>query len=129
MHLNVDHVSRNCPKFKPCFYCKGMHNSAICNNKKDNQRKTATIDSYTNYAFSFSSIRLPITDIVLEDSQKKQEVRVAALFQQSLQRAYVTQGVKNILQLAPIYEEKISISTFENKECESKTLEKVSVHL
>lgn len=106
-----------------------MHNSAICNNKKDNQRKTATIDSYTNYAFSFSSIRLPITDIVLEDSQKKQEVRVAALFQQSLQRAYVTQGVKNILQLAPIYAEKISISTFENKECESKTLEKVSVHL
>ena len=33
--LNVDHVGRNCTKSKSCFYCKGMHNSAICHNKKD----------------------------------------------------------------------------------------------
>ena len=33
LYLNVDHVSRNCPKWKPCFYCKGMYNSAICKSK------------------------------------------------------------------------------------------------
>ena len=38
--LNVDHVSRNCTKSKPCFYCKGMHNSVACHNKKDKRSKT-----------------------------------------------------------------------------------------
>ena len=40
----------------------------------------------------------------------------------------MTQRVKSILQLAPICTERISISTFGNKERESKNLEKVSVH-
>lgn len=35
LRLNVDHVSCNCPKSKFCFYCKGVHNLSICNNKKD----------------------------------------------------------------------------------------------
>lgn len=37
--------------------------------------------------------------------------------------------MKNILQLALICTERISISKFGSKECESKNLEKVSVHL
>ena len=31
--LNVDHLGCNCPKSKPCFYCKGMHHSSIWNKK------------------------------------------------------------------------------------------------
>ena len=100
--LNVDRVSRNCTKSKPCFYIKGMHNSAICHNKKDKRDKTAAIDSSTNYASSFSSVILPTTEILLENPLNKQEVRVTVLFDQSSQRTYVTQRVKNILQLVPI---------------------------
>ena len=100
--MNVDRVSRNCTKSKPCFYIKGMHNSAICHNKKDKRDKTAAIDSSTNYASSFSSVILPTTEILLENPLNKQEVRVTALFDQSSQRTYVTQRVKNILQLVPI---------------------------
>ena len=72
--LNVDHVSRSCTKSKSCFYCKGMHNSAICRNKKDKRDKTATIDSSTNYASSFSSVYLPTAEILLENPLNKHEV-------------------------------------------------------
>ena len=72
--LNVDHVSRSCTKSKSCFYCKGMHNSAICRNKKDKRDKTATIDSSTNYASSFSSVLLPTAEILLENPLNKHEV-------------------------------------------------------
>ena len=41
----------------------------------------------------------------------------------------MTQRVKNILQLSLICTERISFSTFGNKECEFKNLEKVPVHL
>ena len=41
----------------------------------------------------------------------------------------MTQRVENTLQLAPICTERTSISTFGNKECESKNLEKIPVHL
>ena len=39
----------------------------------------------------FSAILLPTTEIVLENSLNKQEIRVTALFDQSSQRTYVTQ--------------------------------------
>ena len=65
----------------------------------------------------------------MENPLNKHEVLVTALFDQGSQRTYVTQRVKNILQLAPKCTERISISTFGNKECESKNSENVSVHL
>ena len=126
--LRVDHVSRNCPKSKECFFCKGMHNSAICTNR-NNRGKTNQNETTTNYASNFSSILLPTADIILENPLTKKEVRVKALFDQGSQRTYVTQRVKNVLQLAPICTEKIKISTFGSKKCDSDELEKVSVHL
>ena len=127
--LNVDHENGSCPESKPCFYCKAMHNLAICNNKRDKRGKTATIDSTTNYASNFSSILLPTTKILLENLLNKQEVRVTALFNKVSKRVYMIQRVKHILHLLLICTERISISTFGNKECESKILEKVSVQL
>ena len=65
----------------------------------------------------------------MENLLNKQEVCVSALSDQGSRRTYVTQRVKNILQLAPICTERITISTFGNKECESKNFENLSVHL
>ena len=32
--LNQSHTSRNCSKTKTSYYCKGLHNSAICAKRK-----------------------------------------------------------------------------------------------
>ena len=37
--LNQSHISRNCSETKTCYYCKGLHNSAICTKKKDSPEK------------------------------------------------------------------------------------------
>ena len=68
-----------------------MHNSAICHNKEDKHGKTSTIDSFTNYVSSFSSIVLPNAEILLENPLNKQENRVTALFDQGSQGTCVAQ--------------------------------------
>ena len=61
--LNVDHVSRNCTKSKSCFYCKGMHNSAICHNNKFGNKKC-------------KSKNLERVSVHLKNSKEKFEVEV-----------------------------------------------------
>lgn len=81
------------------------------------------------YLLSFLIFYSPTTEIILKKLLNKQEIRVTAPFDQGSERTYVNQRVKNILQLSPICTERISISTFGNRECESKNLEKNSVYL
>ena len=39
--LKEDNKIRNCKRMKGCFYCKGLHNFAICSerDKKDDKKK------------------------------------------------------------------------------------------
>ena len=60
--LKPDHLSRNCTKTKPCYYCKGTHNSDICNDRNKQGNQTPT-----NCASHVSSILLQTVDIILEN--------------------------------------------------------------
>ena len=87
--LKPGHNRKKCHKTKPCFYCKCIHNSAICSNreilKTKQETKTGTPTS-TNYASN-----------VLENPVNKKQVRTKVLFDQGLKRSYVTQRIMNIL--------------------------------
>lgn len=48
-----------------------MHNSATCNNKKDESGKIVTNDTSKNYASSFYYILLPTAETLLKNSLKK----------------------------------------------------------
>ena len=46
LYLKSSHVSQNCPKKKICYYRKGMHKSAVCENKsKQGKSKNKASDS------------------------------------------------------------------------------------
>ena len=64
--LGQGHVSRNCQKSKRCFYCKGWHNSAICENKitKNNVTENSEINSSTNYSANSSFVLLQTAEII-----------------------------------------------------------------
>ena len=119
-------VSRNCSKKKTCYYCKGMHNSAICENKSkqvktksevsDSDIKNVTGETSTNCSLNLALILLQTPEIVLENPFNKKEVRLKALLDQCSQCSYLSQRIKRILDLAPISKENISISTFEKSE-------------
>ena len=46
--LNQSSIGRNCSKTKTCYYCKGLHNSAICTKKKDSLEKLGNPTDETN---------------------------------------------------------------------------------
>ena len=52
MCLKTDHISRNCQKTKPCFYCKKLHNSAIYSEKTSSENSKVS----RNYASNISSV-------------------------------------------------------------------------
>ena len=81
--LKPDHSSRNCGKTKPCFYCKGMHYSAICNNREISKTKQETkkeTPTSTNHASNFLSVLLQTADILLGNPVNQKHVRNKVLF-------------------------------------------------
>ena len=59
----------------------------------------------------------------------KKKVRVKALLDQESPRSYLSQRIKSILDIASIFKENISISTFEKWNSKQSTLEKVCFNL
>ena len=53
--LKEDHKIRDCKSKKGCFYCKGLHNSAICSEreKKDNENKEHSPSRTTNNSATY----------------------------------------------------------------------------
>ena len=82
--LKPDNLSRNCAKTKLCYYCKRMHNSAICNDRNKQGKQTST-----NCASNASSILLQTADIVLENLNNKKQVETKVLLDQGSQKSYV----------------------------------------
>ena len=110
--LGSGHLSRNCVKKKTCYYCKGMHSSAICYNKinstkteeKEKNETETEIDkneTAANCSSSISSILLQTAEIIVENPLNKKEVRVKILFDQGSQGCHITKRIKNILDLKP----------------------------
>ena len=83
-------MSRNSSKIKTCYYCKGIRNSAVCENKSKQGKSKSEIgdsdnkngktgETSTNYFSNLASVLLQTAEIVLENPLNKKEVRVKAL--------------------------------------------------
>ena len=125
--LGEGHISRNCQKSKRCFCCKGLRNSAICENKitKNNMAENSDIISSTNYSANSSCVLLQTAEIILVNMVNKREIKVKTLFDEGPRRSYITERVKSFLKLIPTSHEYMSISAFRNKTPEKKELQKV----
>ena len=76
-------MSRNCSKKKTSYYCKGIHKSAVCENRSkqgnskseisDFDNKNETGETSTNCSSNLASILLQTAEIVLENPVKKTE--------------------------------------------------------
>ena len=125
MCLKIDHVSRNCQKTKPCFYCKKLHNSAFCSDKTSSQNSKVS----RSYTSNISSVLLQAEDLVIENPLNKNQVKVKCLFDQGAQMNFLTERIKHALNLKTISKEKTSINAFSSKKFEKTELEKVCIDL
>ena len=106
MCLKTGHISRNCQKTKNCFYCKKLHNSAICSDKTSSKNNKVS----TNYASNISSVILQTADLVIENPLNKNQVKLKYLFDQGPQMSFLTERIKHALNLKTIFKEKTSIN-------------------
>ena len=84
--LKSSHVSRNCQKKKTCYYRKGVHNSAVCENNSeqgkskskasDSDNKNETGEASTNCPSNLASILLQTEETVLENPLNKAKIKV-----------------------------------------------------
>ena len=123
--LKGDHTSQNCKKSKACFYCKCLHNSAICNKRQPKDKE----DSSTNLVSNYSQILLQTVLLSLENPKTRKEVKIKALLDPGSQRTYVTDKVKRILNLEVETKEQMSINIFGDKNSKEEVLERVSLNI
>ena len=75
--MKENHKSRNFPKTKKCFYCKGLHNSAI-RNKWQKVENPNPITTNVHHAQTNVSVLLQTAEITLG------EVKIKALFEKNV---------------------------------------------
>lgn len=153
--LKDGHKVSECPKSKPCFYCKGLHNSAICTQsaKGDSSRGKPTPDFVTTshvqasegdsqhqerdgdsqndvtttHAKGNSAVLLQTADVLLKNTNNNRELKIKALFDSGSQRTYITERARNFLDLPTEKTETININTFGSKQATSSIVKNVNV--
>ena len=89
--LKEGHLSRNCQTKRTCYYCKGFHNSSVCETRAT-QRLPGNPQS-TNLVNNKYFVLLQTADVILFNDFIKKEVRIKALFDGGSQRSYVSKCI------------------------------------
>ena len=132
--LKEDHKIRDCKSKKGCFYCKGLHNSAICSEreKKDDKNKEDSPSRTTNNSATCHvqnqltpAVLLQTAAVILENPDTKQQVKLKVLLDAGSQRTYISERIRKFLNLSTEAVEDVNISTFGNSQTLSKSIDLV----
>ena len=126
------HNSRDCKKSRTCFYCNGVHNSAIClrrvkkEDSHDIPNNRHSQSTTGNHVQQNSCVLLQTADVTLRnENNASRDVRVKMMLDSGSQRTYVSERVKNILNLSTKGTEQLELSTFGNNKTSSQTASNV----
>ena len=89
--MGQDDISRNCQKSKRYFYSKGLHNSAISENKITKKYMTENSEISKLTSANFYCASLQTAEIILVNLVNKREIIAKTLFDQGSQRNYITE--------------------------------------
>ena len=138
--LKTNHKIQDCDKKKlrACFYCKRLHNSAICpqrsggspkNNQDTPQSQTLNCNVHESSPKIKANVFLQTADVIVENPLNSKQVKVKVLFDSGSQRTYVSDRIKNFLNITPERSENVNISTFGNTNSDIKTVDIVKLNL
>ncbi|VDM95700.1 unnamed protein product [Onchocerca ochengi] len=129
--LRTGHATNNCNKRKPlCFYCKNIHNTALCPSKY--KEATQTVESNEeNEEIEPTTITNSITEKGLQQGKRilllykeinvvnpnypKNQQKALALFDIGVQLSFISKGLANRLRLLKTDEKELKIASFGNK--------------
>ena len=141
--LKGNHQVKNCKKSKSCYYCKGLHNSAICFQKdkkgdspklaeeiKQDEKTGSTENSHGCHVQSnVSFVMLQTAVVIVKNPKDSKELKIKVLFDNGSQRSYISNKVGNFLDLPFESVENICISTFGNNQPSNQKANVATVQL
>ena len=135
--LKKDHVAKDCTSAKVCPKCSGRHHVSLCEESQARQssegknsvpqtsstappqtREAGTGNTATTnfHVSSYDSILLQTAQAIVQSPQSNANMRIRVIFDSRSQRSYITQHVKEQLNLNPGKRESLMIKTFGNTE-------------
>ena len=135
--LKKDHVAKDCTSAKVCPKCSGRHHVSLCEESQARQssegknsvpqtsstappqtREAGTGNTATTnfHVSSYDSILLQTAQAIVQSPQSNANMRIRVIFDSGSQRSYITQHVKEQLNLNPGKRESLMIKTFGNTE-------------
>ena len=134
--LRKDHISRNCPSKYKCHKCNGKHHISICQGHLNTvpptypahsvptpvpEQQGLTVQPGTNSVVCYSNSSTPVLlqtaqAIVYNPQQPECKVKARIVLDSGSQRTYLTDNLKNILQLPVLEKKQVSIKTFGSTE-------------
>ncbi|XP_068756263.1 uncharacterized protein [Montipora capricornis] len=129
------HLSRNCKRPVKCFKCQGAHLVAICDSFEHPLSGPEQVENVPNVSTSLyvdqyrGSVLLQTAtaEVVLPNNSSSLNVRL--VFDSCSQRYYVTQTVKEKLQLPVVGRDSLLIKTFGESDARLRTCEVVQVDM
>ena len=105
--LKDNHQVKICKKSKPCYYCKRLHNSAICFQKdkkgdspklageiKQDEKIESTENSHGCHVQSnVSFVMLQTVVVIVKNPKDSKELKIKVLFDNGSQRSCISEGV------------------------------------
>ncbi|XP_068742363.1 uncharacterized protein [Montipora capricornis] len=121
--LKSGHLSRNCKSPVKCFKCQGAHHIAICDSFEHTVNGPEQVENVPNVSTSLyvdqyrgSVLLQTATAEVVRPDNDSSPLNVRLIFDSCSQRSYVTQAVKEKLQLPVVCRDSLLIKTFEESD-------------
>ena len=132
--LKSGHLSRNCKSPVKCFKCQGAHHVAICDSFEHAVSGPEEVENVPNVSTSLyvdqyrgSVLLQTATAEVVRPDNDSNPLNVRLIFDSCSQRSYVTQAVKEKLQLPVVGRDSLLIKTFGESDARLRTCEIVQV--
>ncbi|XP_068761945.1 uncharacterized protein [Montipora capricornis] len=132
--LKSGHLSPNCKSSVKCFKCQGAHHAAICDSFEHTVSGPEQVENVPNVSTSLyvdqyrgSVLLQTATAEVVRPHNDSSPLNVRLVFDSCSQRSYVTQAVKENLQLPVVGRDSLLIKRFGESDARLRTCEMVQV--
>jgi hypothetical protein len=138
--LKSGHIVRNCPSEMKCMKCGAKHHSIVCktppkikpvgsNDDQQSPPGSNLATTATNYVDTETSVLLQTAVAEVTNPGSKKSVKARLIFDSGSQQSYISNRIRNVLELPAIGTENLLIKTFGSEKEQPKSCDVVKFSL
>ena len=132
--FNSEHLAKMCKSSYKCWKCNGKHHISICTfQKRDNSAKTESQndneETITNFSNNKNTILLQSSSCVVSNLNRSEQNTILLLLDSGSQQSYISEKLKNELDLPTVRREPLFVKTFGNTNSKCKSVDIVRLNL